>query len=219
MFKKKECPRCKNKIGKKNNFCPYCGAQIQDNDEDWGMLGKNDFIEEKNLFENSLLNGFGGKIINKMFNNAMRMLEKEMQKNQEFPKQNSNSHFELFINGKRINPENIKVTRKPIQKENAKQKTIILPSFSSESQKKFAKSLKKEPKTNLRRLSDKVIYELEIPGINSIKDISIVKLENSIEIKAIAKKNAYQKLIPISLPITKYNIEKGKLTLELEAKD
>jgi len=26
------------------DFCPYCGTRMGDNSEDWGMLGKNDFI-------------------------------------------------------------------------------------------------------------------------------------------------------------------------------
>ena len=51
------------------------------------------------------------------------------------------------------------------------------------------------------------------------KYISIVKLENSIEIKAVSKKKAYIKLIPINMPITNYQLEKGKLILELEAKN
>ena len=57
-----------------------------------------------------------------------------------------------------------------------------------------------------------------MPGVKSIKDLSIVKLENSIEIKAIAGKKAYVKLIPINLPVSDYNFSNGKLVLELEAK-
>ncbi len=68
-------------------------------------------------------------------------------------------------------------------------------------------------------MADKVIYEIEMPEVKSMKDISIVKLENSIEIKAVSKKKAYIKLIPINMPITNYQLEKGKLILELEAKN
>ena len=87
--------------------------------------------------------------------------------------------------------------------------------FSMENQKKVGKLPKKEPRTNIKRFSDKVIYEIEIPGVESIEDVSIVKLESSIEIKAITKDKVYFKLIPIGLPITNYNLEKGKLVLEL----
>jgi len=34
-----------------------------------------------------------------------------------------------------------------------------------------------EPATNIRRLSNKVVYEIEMPEIKSIEDISIIKLE------------------------------------------
>ena len=44
---------------------------------------------------------------------------------------------------------------------------------------------------------------------------SIIKLESSIEIKAVSKENAYSKLIPINLPITNFNFSNEKLILEM----
>ena len=84
---------------------------------------------------------------------------------------------------------------------------------------KFLTEIKKEPKTNVKRLSNTVIYEINMPGVKSLDDISIVKLENSIEIKAVAKDKAYFKLIPVNLAILDYELERGKLILELEAKN
>ena len=94
--------------------------------------------------------------------------------------------------------------------------TINLPQGNL---KKATNIAKEEPLTSIKRLSDKVIYEIEIPGVKSIEDISITKLENSIEIKALAKDRLYFKLIPINLPITNYNLSKGKLVLELATSD
>ena len=88
--------------------------------------------------------------------------------------------------------------------------------FTSEAKENFKKLPKKQPETNIRRFSNKVVYEIEIPGVESIKDVSISQMENSIEIKAVAKKNAYEKIIPIGLPISKYDFSKGKLVLELK---
>ena len=45
--------------------------------------------------------------------------------------------------------------------------------------------------------------------------MAIIRLENSIEIKALAKDKAYFKLIPISLPIKDYIIEDERLIIEL----
>ena len=58
-----------------------------------------------------------------------------------------------------------------------------------------------------------------MPGVKSIKEISIRKLEKSIEIRAVSKDKAYSKIIPVNLPILDYELEKGKLILELETKN
>ena len=42
----------------------------------------------------------------------------------------------------------------------------------------------------MRRFADKIIYEISLPGVESTDDISVVRLENSIELRAIAKKKA-----------------------------
>ena len=70
----------------------------------------------------------------------------------------------------------------------------------------------------MRRLSNKVVYEIEIPEVAE-EDVSIIKLENSIEIKAISKDKSYKKLISIDLPIKSYKITNGKLILELGLKN
>lgn len=82
--------------------------------------------------------------------------------------------------------------------------------------KKFSKLPKKEPKTDLKRIADKISYEIEIPGVEAFEDVSILPLENSIEIKAIAKEKAYSKSIQINLPIVDYNFSKGLLVLEFK---
>jgi len=214
MFNKKQCARCGNKVSKKYEFCPYCGNRISETNEDWGMLGKNDFFNEQEQF----MNPFAGGMLGKMLGSAMKMLEKELQKeiqNQTQPRTN----FELIINGKRVDPKNIRVSRQIMKKPIRKQSTKPLQNFSQEQLKKILKLPKQEPSTDIRRFSDKVIYEINVPGVKEIKDVSLVKLENSIEIKAIAKDKYYFKSIPINLPILNYNLQEEKLILELGAKD
>ncbi|OGJ12628.1 hypothetical protein A3K62_02015 [Candidatus Pacearchaeota archaeon RBG_16_35_8] len=225
MFGKKTCNNCKEKVSNKYRFCPFCGYLFDKKEsEDYGMLGVNDEIEEvrQNPLD-SMFGGMGGKILNKMFNNVVKILEKEMEK--ETKNQNPNQHFpaktnfEIIINGKRINPENIKFTQRVMKPDEAgKPRKKSVPKMSVESLKKMSKMKKHEPSTNIRRLANKVIYELNIPGVKSIEDVSITKLESSIEIKALAEKKAYAKLIPINLPITNYELSDGKLILELDAK-
>lgn len=83
----------------------------------------------------------------------------------------------------------------------------------------LSKLPRKEPETKVRRLTDKIIYEIELPGVKSLKDVMVNRLENSIEIKAISKNAAYFKLIPISLPVRKYSLKESKLILELKPEE
>jgi hypothetical protein len=222
MFNKKTCSKCGEKVSKKFEFCPSCGKPLKEQrQEDWGMLGKNDLEE----IQTNPFGGLGGGMLNKMLGNAMKMLEKEMQKgiqNQE--PQQGKTNFELFINGKRISPDKIKVTQKqiPIKQPNKPRQNKsfeVEQSFSKEKAQKFAKLEQREPPTNIRRFSNKIVYEITMPEVKSIEDISVIQLENSIEVKAIGKNKAYIKTIPITLPLVNKEFHKGMLTLELDAQE
>jgi hypothetical protein len=218
MFNKKICKNCGKKINDNYEFCPYCGARIKDNiknSENWGILGENDnYNEEPDILSKSFFNSLNNGLLGKMVNNAMKMLEKEFQKANE--KELEKTNFQLYINGKKVNPSNIKVT----QKENKEIPLDKIPkkSLSKEKIKRLAYLPKEEPLSSMKRVSDDLIYEINIPGVDSINDIIISKLENSIEIKALAKDKVYSKLLPINLPIKKYNLFKNKLILHLDAK-
>lgn len=222
MFGKKECKRCGERIVVKYLFCPHCGSLLnkKKTKEDFGMLGEDDFMNEFENFQNSIFGGTGEKVIGKMLENAMKMLGKEMKKElkrKNHGHMNPRTNFQLFINGKRMDSPQ---TNYPVQQKIKKQKKEISSNNLPQNHlKKFSKLPKNNPKTNVRRFSDKVIYEINIPGVKSIKDISIIKLENNIEIKAVAKDKAYNKLIPINFPITDYNFSRGKLILELDSKE
>ena len=210
MFGKKECSRCEEKSSNRHNFCPNCGVPFngKSSKKDFGMLGESD--DEEMEIANSLFGGFGGKMMGKMLESAMKMLEKEMQK--EMKKTKPKTNLQLFVNGKKINLGNYAQENKEEDEE------ISVEKLPNSDLKGFSDLKKKEPSTNVRRLSNKVVYEVDMPGIDSEKDLSIVKLENSIEIKAMSKNKAYKKIIPIGLPIKNYNLSKGKLVLELGVK-
>ena len=223
MFGKKECKKCGEKIVKKYLFCPNCGNLLNKKKvgEDFGMLGKDDFMNEFEDFQSSIFGGTGKKVLGKMLESTMKMLEKEMKKEMKRKNHKHTKHpktnFQLFINGERI--DNFQTNKHPQQKIKKQKKELASNNLPRNPLKKFSKLPKNEPKTNVRRFSDKVIYEINIPGVKSIKDISITKLEDNIEIKAIAKDKAYNKLIPINFPITDYNFSRGKLVLELDSKE
>ena len=221
MFNKKKCKNCGEKISNSYNFCPYCRVPLIDSfdNEDFGILGRNDSTEEiklplgfNHLF-NSLI-----KNMNTQFKELESQAKKE-QKKSEVKK----GGISISISTSGTRPPEIKVTSfgnipkfKEKEKQIAKKANAIkLPLSDS---KKFSGMPKKEPETNIRRLSNKVVYEINMPGVKSMEDVSIIQLENSIEIKAFAKDKVFHKIIPINLPISDYNLSKGKLVLELDTR-
>ena len=207
MFNKRYCKSCKEKVNSKYKFCPSCGMEIENyREEDWGMLGREDILDDES-FKNPFFGGFSAKMLNSLLGNAFKMLEKEMKSMEKVPR----SNFKLMINGKEINVGQLE-QKKP-KKEVVKK--ILRREFKEEQLKKILELPKKEPKTNLKRFGDKIIYEIEMPEVKSLNDVLINILENSIEIKAIGKSFIYSKIIPINMPIINQELSNGKLILEL----
>jgi HSP20 family molecular chaperone IbpA len=183
------------------------------------MLGQKDFENEFPEMMNPLLGNLSSGLLGGIFNQTMKMLEKEIEKEMKSPQNFSQrgNGFELYINGKRVDPSKVKITEKPIKENKSKEKPSKI--LASDKQKKFSILPKEEPLIKLKRLSDSIIYEIDVPGVKSVEDISVLRMENSIEIKALSEKKAYSKIIPVSLPIIDYLVEDGKLILELETKN
>ena len=235
MFGKKKCSNCDRKIDKKFDFCPYCASPLRDPKE-YGLLGKSDDIKDlspeiKMGFQNM---GNSGSFMEKMLGGAIKMLEKEIQKAakeeakiaDEMQNNEINpikTDFQLFINGKKVNlPSNITGLQinKPQQSRASKAKAsrkINLPKISEELIEKSSKLPRKEPKSHLIRTSNKVVYELDTPGLNRIENILVTPLENSFEIRAYTDKAVFQKTLPVKLPLMQYGIKEGKLFLEFKA--
>ncbi len=221
MFDKK-CPRCYNKIKKNYEFCPFCGDNFKSvNDrEDYGIIGKNDMIDEQ-VFPN-----LGGSMFEKILNQTMRMLEKQMrtmvqninQSNQHAKKipineMNPNLSVQFFVNGKKVFPQ----VEEIIEETNPQTQRVKVSKMPEKKLEMFAKLKKVEPNSKMRRMGQKIIYELEVPGVNDLNDILINRLESSIEVRALAKDKSYSKIINVNLPIIRYGLNNGNLILELQA--
>lgn len=218
MIGKKTCSRCGKSLNLKYDFCPFCGNMLEKKEKDFGMLGKTDSSEE-GMNMNGIL-PFG---LNSIFNSLMRNLEKQLG-NQDKERRPDNRKGNLSISISTLGgfPQQMKVN--PVQeskgeiKRRNNLKKFFFDNFSSESFKKFSKLPRVEPKVEIRRIGDKISCEVMLPGVKSVKDISIMRLESSMELKAVAEKKAYMKTIPLNFPIEDYKFLKGKLTLELDAK-
>ncbi|MBU1136202.1 MAG: hypothetical protein ABIG37_01140 [Nanoarchaeota archaeon] len=228
MFSKK-CNKCNGKISKDFDFCPCCGNNLrkQHEEEDYGLLGKDDVLPD-----------FGLKMpfgLNKIFNTLLSQLdnqfgeldnrvkqERKIKKEKKNPFSNQGGLSIKISSSTGERPE-IQIRGfgpgfKEIKTEAQKPVKIKQPKISEEKLREFSKLPKKEAETNVRRLSNKIIYELNVIGVKSISDVIINKLENSIEIKAFSNKIAYSKIIPINLPLLKSYLEKQKLILEFKIK-
>jgi len=203
---KRKCPGCNKKVERKFNFCPYCGMSFKAKKEqdNFGMLGRDDFLPE---FEKELNQGFRmpfglGKIMNSLVKQLEKELEKDIKQNQNFPQ-----GFRIQVS-----------TGQPKIQQTQKRKIIKQPiKISQEELKRRSKLPKQEAVANIRRLSDRIIYELSVPGVTSGKDVLITKLEDSIEIKAYSKDKCFVKTIPLKVEIIGYYVKDNKLFIELKS--
>jgi len=212
MFSKK-CPKCENKIKKDFKFCPFCSKNLKSeyDQEDYGFLGKDDVDDT----------GFADTFVEKMINSVIKLFEKQMKNlHNEMndaghnPGHNPNNpsvpglNVQFSVNGKKVLPE----------KKRTKQFVRANNYLSREKMKKLVDLPKKEPKSRIKRLSGKIIYEIFIPGVKNIDDILINQLENSIEIKAISNDKVYSKNLNVNLPILRYHLINDNLIIEMQAK-
>lgn len=202
MFGRPKCKRCSQKVSKKYYYCPYCGTDLKGDAE--------------RSFEPMFNLGFP-------FNMLVKQIEKQFQ---EIDSHLGNDLDKALLDsgGISINIDTssgqptIRIKTNSDQKE-AKEKPARditkIGEISEDKLHKFSNLPKEEPSTKVRRFSNKLVYELNLPGVKS-ENLVISKRENSIEIKAFADNKAFFKLIPISLPILKSDLKDGLLTLELK---
>lgn len=233
MFKKK-CKKCDEHVSKKFEFCPFCGTPTsykKQKKEDYGMLGRDDEISEVDEI-GQLLGGVGGGFLNKMLGSAVKMFEKELQKEMqrgmqgEIRNQNRvpskkqsnspiNSNFQLYINGKKVNigPEQqVKKVNQKLKKVEEKKSELPMPSEKTILESRHLP--RKETTTKLKRLSNKIIYEVDAPGAKSLDKILLNRTEEGIELRIFTKDKVLTKNIAINLPLIEYYLKKQKLFLE-----
>ncbi len=215
FFKKKSkksdmrCGHCSSKINYRYSFCPYCGntlIDIEKEKKDFGMLGRNDIIDEKILDGSFEINNFGitDKIIGSLVNSLVKNLDKQF-------KELEKTEIENLPNGIKIR---IGAPKRPQQRIQQIKKTI-----TNEQLKKISSLPRVQAKSNIRRLSDKIVCELDAPGVISPEDVFVSKLESGYEIKAIGNKKIYVNSIPINFPLKKFLLEKGKLFVEFKIEE
>ncbi|MEI7719543.1 MAG: hypothetical protein WCI72_06745, partial [archaeon] len=175
--------------------------------EDYGMLGNSDEMQQQ-INELKLPFGFNG-----IFNSLMKQVEKEMAN---------------MDNAEGMKPKGFKIqistgmpkmqTMSPVPEETRRVSSI--DSFNeriSDEERETRTKLKQVPaKSTIRRLPEGLIYEIETPGVTAKKDITLTKLEQSLELKAYSKDRCYVKKLPSKVEILGMAIKGGKIFLRLK---
>lgn len=208
-----KCESCNSVIEEKFNFCPYCGRSTIDEQkelEEFGLLGRNNLSGNNNLKENPLAGaGITDELINSLMNNLIKSFGNQFKNISE--NESNNTSIENLPNGIKIKigiPQDAKKPQKPRQS--------VRKQITSEQIEKMASLPRAAAKANVRRLSDKLVYELSTPGIESTEDVFISRLETGYEIKAIGKKKVYVNSLPINLPLKGFAIADNKLLVEFK---
>lgn len=79
----------------------------------------------------------------------------------------------------------------------------------------FKKFKREEAKGKLKRLGSGLRYEIYVPGIKSIDDVEIVRLNSSIEVRCYVGRKEFFKLIPLDFGVKRHYIDSDKLVIEL----
>ncbi len=228
------CHRCGKKVDEHWDFCPSCGAKV---------MRPVKFERPSPLFSSdTIFSSFKKQLdeMNRLMSMDMKNMEKDFEvfdlKNGSEPKIKRNGFSVSIRSGTGRKPQvNIKtfgdVDKKKLQEElsrrfgiklqNMPEKTVAikaeLPAEKMQGSKiKEMPKITEEPKTDIKRLPDKIIIETNLPDVESEDDIIIHTLPESIELKAIGKKKMYFKImqIPKGWQLTSKTFKDSKLKLE-----
>jgi intein/homing endonuclease len=214
-----KCENCGSKTNEKHSFCPHCGNSFVDSTkdkDDFGLLGKSDFTDENFSMPQEF--GITDKLINSIFNSMMKNIDKQFKDQfKDMEKNYERTEVESLPNNRGIRikiagPFESRQKTKPAQ-------NILKRSIREEQLKKIGSFPRIKAKTNVKRVGDKIVYELTTPGVSSPQDIFISKLESGYEIKAIGSNKVYVNSVPINLPLKKYSILKNKLSVEFASQE
>ena len=201
MFKRK-CPSCAEKVERKFNFCPYCGAsfKVRRDKGDFGMLGVDDpgdgmRVEQKLPFG-----------IEKIMGSLMKQLEKSME----------NMNFEGMPKNVRINVVRGNPQMRQVVQESSK-KRVEMPEVSETEVERRLGLKKVETESRIRRLADRIIYEIDAPGVVRKDDVVVTELATGLEIRAYSKDNCYVKFIPLRVELIGYSVRSDKVFVEVKS--
>ncbi|MFH1451718.1 MAG: hypothetical protein ABIF88_00925 [archaeon] len=219
MFKEK-CPSCNKKVKKSYGYCPFCGCGLRENSEreDFGLLGRND---SSSGVQEELKLPFG---LNKMVNSLVKQFEREMNSLDNLEGNNENLSgvgiprgFQVRISTGRPGEMSVRPGSNSVRKNPVEKSVPVGERISAEEYEKRMNLERIEATSSVRRLSDRIIYEISTPGVVSKKDIILTKLASGLEIRAYSKDKCYVKFIPLTVEVIGVRLTKDKVFVELKS--
>jgi len=168
--------------------------------DDFGMLGEDDFGNDVGI-EQKL--PFG---MEKIMGSLVKQLEKQM----------GNMNFDGMPKGIRINIVRGGPQMRQVVRETPKGKKEIVRISDEENERRMV--LKKvEAESKVRRLADRIIYEIDAPGVRDKNDVVVTELATGLEIRMYSKDKCYVKLIPLKVELIGYRVKSEKVFVELKS--
>lgn len=203
---RKKCPRCDKKVRRDFSYCPKCGYGLKKK-ADYGMLGTSDVIQQ------DLKLPWG---LNGVFNQLMKQVEKELKQIEPSNQGQPPRGFKIQISTGKPVIKQMGVPPKVSMNEEPKMPEEEPKKISKKEYERRAKLPKVEAESTVRRLPEAIVYEIQTPGVNSRNEVVLSKLEEGFEIRAYSKDRCYVKTIPLKVEILHWEVEKGKVFVELK---
>ena len=186
-----KCKRCNIEVKGGWRFCPICGTSIA---EAVTAPLRFNFSEGINLEEDDF---------DEVFKQAFQEVDK-MFKSIGMP-----GNINITVKTNRPGPAQV---RQPVQSKKTvqQQRVVQLPQ-------RIVKSAE-EPEMKMENAPNYISIELKVPGVASVKDIFIKKLNESIEVRAYAGDKMYFKVIPINpgADVAEKKFVSGILSIKLQ---
>jgi len=216
VFERKICPNCGEKVKESWEFCPRCGEEIDiekprekelvtpfgsifgDIDKEFERIDKIFGFDSFKLPTFKMKPGMKGGGISITVQSGTGMEPKvEVKTSGEYKKLEPELKRKLGVK-----PAIEEVGEEKVEK---KKREVKLPKVTE------------EPETEIQTIGNKQIISIKLPDVKNEDDIEIKKLEQSIEVKALAGDKAYFKLIPVSRDVTiSKKFKRGVLKIEIE---
>lgn len=208
FFKKKTkkdevaCLHCRSLVAEKYSYCPYCGQHLINPEKEmkeFGMLGRSDIPDEE-LIQQAFASQMG--VADRLLGSLMKTLMR-----------NLNAQVSIETAEVRTTPNGVRIRMGAPQQKRREARVINRP-LSEEQLSRISSLPRTEAKTSVRRFSDRVVYELAAPGVQSPEDVFFSKTESGYEIKALTKNKVYTSNLPLNLPLRGFAINEKGLIVE-----